>query len=308
MTSKKKIVVATRPSLLAYTQTMQTVELLQKANPDIEFEVKKFSTQGDRVLNRSLTEFGTTGLFVKELEHALLEGEADIAVHSLKDVPSFHPAGLKLVAYPEREDVRDIFLTKDGKTLEEMPAGFILGTGSPRRRVQLANVRDDIEFKEIRGNIDTRIQKLHDGEYDAIILAAAGLNRLGKEFNESAFIDVDQCIPAIGQGAIAIECRSDDAETISILEKVNHKATELAVLAERAFMAEIEGGCKFPLAAHAVVDGKHLNMIAIVGDLKTNQYITEGIEVSVDESVAKSKELASKMKEICKEKGINFYL
>ncbi len=308
MTSKKKIVVATRPSLLAYTQTMQTVELLQKANPEVVFEIKKFSTQGDRVLNRSLTSFGTTGLFVKELEHALLEGEADIAVHSLKDVPSGHPEGLRLHAFPEREDVRDIFLTKDGKTLDEMPAGFVLGTGSPRRRVQLANVRNDIEFKEIRGNIDTRIQKLMDGEYDAIILAAAGLNRLGKEYNENAFLDVDQCIPAIGQGAIAIECRSEDTETISILEKVNHKNTEDAILAERAFMAEIEGGCKFPLAAHAVVTDNILNMIAIVGDLKTNEFITEGIEVPVEESVAKSKELASKMKKICKEKGINFYL
>lgn len=308
MTSKKKIVVATRPSLLAYTQTMQTVELLQKANPEVEFEVRKISTQGDRVLNRSLTEFGTTGLFVKELEHALLECEADIAVHSLKDVPSAHPEGLKLVAFPEREDARDIFLTRDGKSLDEMPEGFVLGTGSPRRRVQLANARADIEFKEIRGNIDTRIQKLMDKEYDAIILAAAGLNRLGKEFNENAFLDVDLCIPAIGQGAIAIECRSNDTDTIAILEKINHKNTADAIFAERAFMAEIEGGCKFPLAAHAVVSNNVLNMIAIVGDLKTNDFIVEGMEVSVEESVAKSKDLANKMKKICKAKGINFYL
>lgn len=308
MISKKKIVVATRPSLLAYTQTMQTVELLQKANPEIEFEVKKFSTQGDRVLNRALTEFGGTGVFVKELEHALLENEADIAIHSLKDVPSAHPAGLKLVAFPEREDARDVFLTRDGSSIEDMPEGFVLGTGSPRRRVQLANVRNDIVFKEIRGNIDSRFQKLMDGEYDAIILAAAGLNRMSKEYDEDMLLDIDLCIPAIGQGAIAIECRSNDLETIAILEKVNHRDTENAVLAERAFMAEIEGGCKFPLAAHAVVSDNTLNMIAIVGDLKTNKFIVEGIEVSVDESVEKSKELAIKMKTICKEKGINFYL
>lgn len=308
MISKKKIVVATRPSLLAYTQTMQTVELLRKANPEIEFEVKKFSTQGDRVLNRALTEFGGTGVFVKELEHALLENEADIAIHSLKDVPSAHPAGLRLVAFPEREDARDVFLTRDGSSIEDMPEGFVLGTGSPRRRVQLANVRKDIEFKEIRGNIDSRFQKLMDGEYDAIILAAAGLNRMSKQYDENMLLDVDLCIPAIGQGAIAIECRSNDSETITILEKVNHRDTEIAVLAERAFMAEIEGGCKFPLAAHAVVSDNTLNMIAIVGDLKTNQFIVEGIEVSVNESVEKSNELAIKMKAICKEKGINFYL
>jgi len=308
MSDRKKIIVATRPSLLAYTQTMQTVELLQKTNPKVEFEVKKFSTQGDRVLNRSLTEFGTTGLFVKELEHALLENEADIAIHSLKDVPSFHPEGLKLVAFPEREDVRDVFLTRDGSTIEEMPKDFVLGTGSPRRRVQLADLRSDIEFKEIRGNIDTRMQKLMDGEYDAIILAAAGMNRLGKEFNENLLLDVDQCIPAIGQGAIAIECRNNDPETIAILEKVNHEPTMNAVLAERAFMAEIEGGCKFPLAAHAVVTGEELFMVAIVGDLKTNNFIVEQIEVSVSESIQKSKELALQMKETCKAKGINFYL
>lgn len=308
MTDKKKIVVATRPSLLAYTQTMQTVELLREANPDVEFQVKKISTQGDRVLNRSLTEFGGTGLFVKELEHALLENEADIAIHSLKDVPSSHPEGLKLVAFPEREDVRDVFLSRDGLTIDEMPSNFILGTGSPRRRVQLAAIRDDIQFKEIRGNIDTRIQKLMDGEYDAIILAAAGMNRMGKEFDESLLLDVDQCIPAIGQGAIAIECRSNDTETIAILEKVNHKDTQNAILAERAFMAEIEGGCKFPLAAHAVVTNDSLTMIAIVGDLRTNQYIVESVEVPVVESIKKAQELAIQMKTICKEKGINFYL
>ncbi|RZT96056.1 hydroxymethylbilane synthase [Ancylomarina subtilis] len=307
MSPKKKLIVATRPSLLAYTQTMQTVELLQKANPDIEFEVKKFSTQGDRVLNRSLTEFGTTGLFVKELEHALLEGEADIAVHSLKDVPSFHPKGLKLVAYPEREDSRDAFLTRDGQLIEDMPEGFVLGTGSPRRRVQLAHIRPDIVFKDIRGNIDTRKQKLMDGEYDAIILAAAGMNRMGKSASEDCLMDVDMCIPAIGQGAIAIETRSDDAETIARVARVNHKPTELAVLAERAFMAEIEGGCKFPLAAHAVVDGNLLNMIAIVGDLQSGDFIVESIEVPVEDSVAKSTDLAQKMKAICAEKGINFY-
>ncbi|WP_372751018.1 hydroxymethylbilane synthase [Labilibaculum sp.] len=308
MPSKKKIVVATRPSLLAYTQTIQTVELLQKANPDVEFEVKKFSTKGDRVLNRSLTEFGGTGLFVKELEHALLANEADIAVHSLKDVPSAQPSGLRLGAFPEREDSRDVFLTREGLGIDEMPKGFILGTGSPRRRVQMANIREDIEFKEIRGNIDSRIQKLHDGEYDAIILAAAGMNRLNKEFDENLLLDVDLCIPAIGQGAIAIECRSADAETLEIIKRVNHPETEQAILAEREFMAEIEGGCKFPLAAHAVVSNHVLTMIAIVGDLKTNQFIVEEIETSVDESLEKSKELAIQMKNQCKDKGINFYI
>jgi len=308
MPEKNKIVVATRPSLLAYTQTMQTVAFLQEANPDVEFEVIKYSTKGDRVLNRSLTEFGGTGLFVKELEHALLEKEADIAIHSLKDVPSFHPKGLRLQTFPERQDTRDVFLSRTGLSLEEMPKGFVLGTGSPRRKVQLAHIRPDIEFKEIRGNIDTRIQKLMDGEYDAIILAAAGMNRLGKEFDENLLLDVDQCIPAIGQGAIAIECREDDTRTAEIIRKINHKETQDAVLAERAFMSQIEGGCKFPLAAHAVVTDNILNMIAIVGDLKSGDFIIENMEVAVAESIEKAKELADQMKDTCKQKGINFYI
>jgi len=171
----------------------------------------------------------------------------------------------------------------------------------------LADVRPDVKFKDIRGNINTRMQKLQDGEYDAIILAAAGMNRMGNEFDEEMLLDVDLCIPAIGQGAIAIETRDNDTECIAAVRKVNHKATEIAVLAERAFMAEIEGGCKFPLAAHAVVDAKHLNMIAIVGDLKSGDFIVESIEVPIEESVAKSAELARKMKAICQEKDINFY-
>ncbi|RUT79862.1 hydroxymethylbilane synthase [Ancylomarina longa] len=308
MTDKNKVVVATRPSLLAYTQTMQTVALLQEANPDVEFEVIKYSTKGDRVLNRSLTEFGGTGLFVKELEHALLEKEADIAIHSLKDVPSFHPKGLSLQSFPERQDTRDVFLSRSGKGIDDMPEGFVLGTGSPRRRVQLAHVRPDIKFKEIRGNIDTRIQKLMDGEYDAIILAAAGMNRLGKEYDENLLLDVDQCIPAIGQGAIAIECREEDSRTAKIIKKINHQATQEAVLSERAFMSQIEGGCKFPLAAHAVVTDDILTMIAIVGDLKTGEFIIENMEVAVAESVEKAKELADQMKDTCKQKGINFYI
>jgi len=308
MSTKKTIVVATRPSLLAYTQTQQTVALLQEKNPEINFKIIKFSTKGDRVLNRSLTSFGTTGLFVKELEHALLEGEADIAIHSLKDVPSFHPETLMLAAFPEREDSRDLFLTRKNEKMEDMPQNFVLGTGSPRRVVQLAALRGDAKFKDIRGNIDTRMQKLEDGEYDAIILAVAGLKRLGKDISDKVFIAKKDCIPAIGQGAIAIECRSNDTETRKILSTINHPATQQAVLAERAFMAEIEGGCKFPLAAHATVSENTLTMDAIVGDLATGKFITEQINCPIEKSIEQAKEMAIFMKKICKEKGINFYI
>lgn len=305
---KKTLIVATRPSLLAYTQTMQTVELLEKANPEIKFEVIKYSTKGDRVLDRSLTSFGGTGLFVKELEFALLEKTADIAIHSLKDVPSDQPEGLSLLSFPEREDVRDVFLSKEGKTISEMPLGFVLGTGSPRRLVQLKALRPDIIFKDIRGNIDTRIQKMLDGEYDAIVLAASGLNRLSKKYSEKVHLSTKDCIPAVGQASLVIECRHDDEITKEIIRKINHLESEQAVLAERSFMAEIEGGCKFPLAANAFIENEMLHMTAIVGDLSTGEFITEKIIVKVNESIIAAQNLAKKMKMKCKDKGINFYL
>lgn len=308
MAPRKKLIVATRPSLLAYTQTMQTVELLQRMNPDVEFEIVKFSTHGDRVQHRSLTEFGGTGVFVKELEHAMIEHRADFAVHSLKDVPSDQPSGLCLAAFPQREDVRDVLLSSDGKLLSEMPEGFILGTGSPRRRVQIAALRPDVVFKEIRGNIDTRIGRLMQGDYDAIILASAGMNRLGKSYPHSSLLETHDCIPAIGQGAIALECRSDDRETLEILKSINHGSTQAAVLAERAFMAEIEGGCKFPLAAYATVQNDILSFTAIVGDLATGRFIKEKFSAPVEQSQLKAIELADQMKETCNKEGINFYL
>ncbi|MFA8435878.1 MAG: hydroxymethylbilane synthase [Marinifilaceae bacterium] len=308
MPAKKKLIVATRPSLLAYTQTEQTVQLLRNKNPEIEFEIVKFSTKGDRVLHRSLTEFGGTGVFVKELEHAMLENEADIAIHSLKDVPSGQPEGLCLMSFPQREDPRDVFLTRKGENISELHEGFVLGTGSPRRRVQIAAIRPDVQFKDIRGNIDTRMSKLEEGEYDAIILAAAGMNRLGKSFDKKLSIETSDCIPAVGQGAIALECRANDFETQKVLRSINHQPTEIAVLTERAFMAEIEGGCKFPLAAHATVQNGMVTMDAVVGDLTTNRFVKERIVVPVADSQQAAINLAIEMKKTCQKEGINFYL
>ncbi|MCT4674146.1 MAG: hydroxymethylbilane synthase [Prolixibacteraceae bacterium] len=308
MSTKRVINVATRPSLLAKTQTEQTVELLRSKHPDIEFNIKTFSTKGDRVLDRSLTQFGSTGLFVKELEMAMLDGEADIAVHSLKDVPSVNPPQFCLAAYAPRENAHDVLLTRNGETLETLPQNFILGSGSPRRRVQIAQIRPDVTFKDIRGNIDTRIQKLNNGEYDAILLAAAGMNRLGITYNDSDIIDLSLMTPAIGQGAIAIECRKDDTEIQEILSKINDQDTEYAVLAERAFMAEIEGGCKFPLAAHAIRKGENLEITALVGDNSTMKQIKKSIIVPIKDSVERSQRLAQEMKEECKKLNINYHL
>ncbi len=274
MSKKKKYIVATRPSLLAYTQTQQTVALLQACNPDIEFEIVKISTHGDKVTDKPLTQFGGTGVFVKELENAILEGKADIAIHSLKDVPSIQPEGLQLAAFAPREDVRDLLLLNGLASKEDLPDNCVIGTGSPRRIVQLQQIKPNAEFKELRGNIDTRMQKLENGEYDAIVLAAAGLNRLGKQIPESAFLSVDESIPAIGQGAICLECRADDTETFALLQSINDKATETAVTAERSLMKRIGGGCKFPLGAYAQIKNNKLQMTAMTGDHHTGKMIS----------------------------------
>lgn len=295
---KNKIVVATRPSLLAYTQTMQTVALLEKANPDVHFEVKKFSTQGDRNQKSSLTAFGGTGVFVKELEQALLTNEADIAIHSLKDMPSLQPEGLSLAAFPEREDPRDVFV------VENTPIKTV-GTGSPRRLLQCAMQYPEVDFVEIRGNVETRLQKMQDGLCDATYLAAAGLNRLGLELSNGNMLAVEDFIPAIGQGALAIECRTDDEETQKIVAKINHQPTELAVKAERAFMKEIEGGCKFPLAAHAYYKGEKLRFLAIIGDLESRKYVKRAEEFALKTAENDAVLLAKEMKDECRKLNIN---
>ncbi|HLP03911.1 MAG TPA: hydroxymethylbilane synthase [Paludibacter sp.] len=287
----RKFIVATRPSLLAYTQTQQTVDVLKRENPDCEFEIIKISTHGDAVANKPLTAFGGTGVFVKELENALYEGVADFAVHSLKDVPSTQPDGLVLAAFPVRQDARDVVLTRQGTGLQNLGGGCKIGTGSPRRMVQVAAMKPDAVFTDLRGNIDTRLQKLEDGQYDAIVLAAAGLKRLGKPVEESAILPMDVCIPAVGQGAIAVECRADDTETIALLKTINDPATEVAVLAERSYMKTIGGGCKFPLGAYATVNADKVTLQVMLGNHFTGQIIRMGRTAPVTEAGELGREL-----------------
>lgn len=294
---KNKIVVATRPSQLAYTQTMQTVALLEKAHPHLTFEVRKFSTKGDRDTRRSLTEFGGTGLFVKELEYALLDGEADIAIHSLKDVPSLQPEGLQLVAFPKREDPRDVLVHRgqDIKTI---------GTGSPRRLLQMALRMPEVSFTDIRGNIESRLEKVYRGDYDATLLAVAGLSRLGLVPENTTYLSVEEFIPAIGQGALVLECRSDDEETIKIAKSINHEETAIAVVAERIFMKEVEGGCKFPLASHAFLTDLGLHFSAIIGNLETKKYIRKDKIYNLATANEDVRQLAVQMLRECEQEGI----
>lgn len=304
MSMKKKYIVATRPSLLAFTQTSQTVALLQTAHPDCEFEIIKFSTTGDKVTDKPLTAFGGTGVFVKELENAILEGKADFAIHSLKDVPSIQPEELTLASFPKRENPCDVLLIANGKSLEDLNDDCTIGTGSPRRIVQIAALKPLAKFTELRGNIDTRIAKLESGQYDAIVLAAAGLNRLSKFELTTNPLSTEQCLPAIGQGAIAIECKSSDIETINMLRAINNPETEIAIIAERSFMKRVGGGCKFPLAAYATISGPKLHLEAMIGDHVNFKIIRLYENSTIDKAEECGIKLAERIIAAADEKGI----
>jgi hydroxymethylbilane synthase len=251
----RKIIVGSRRSKLALTQTNWVIAQLKKLNPNFDFEVKEIVTKGDKILDVTLSKVGGKGLFVKEIEQAMLNKEIDMAVHSMKDMPAVLPEGLTIGCIPFREDHRDALISKDHVKLNDLKPGSIIGTSSLRRSAQLLAQRPDLEIKWIRGNVDTRLEKLESGEYDAIILAAAGLSRLGwaKEV-VTEFIDADICVPAVGQGALSIECREDDQELLDLFEKFTCKKTERAVRAERAFLQKMEGGCQVPIAGFAQVD------------------------------------------------------
>lgn len=248
----RKIIVGSRRSKLALTQSNWVIDQLRKLDLPFEFELKEIVTKGDRILDVTLSKVGGKGLFVKEIEQAMLNGEIDMAVHSMKDMPAVLPEGLMIGCIPPREDHRDVLISNDNLTLAELPEGAVVGTSSLRRSAQLLAKRPDLKIKWIRGNVDTRIQKLKDEDYDAIVLAAAGLSRLGwKKEVVSDFIDENVCIPAVGQGALSIECRSDDQELLDLLSKLTCKDTEEAVRAERVFLKEMEGGCQVPIAGYA---------------------------------------------------------
>lgn len=251
----RKIIVGSRRSKLALTQTNWVIEQLRKIDPSYEFEVKEIVTKGDKILDVTLSKVGGKGLFVKEIEQAMLNGEIDMAIHSMKDMPAVLPEGLVIGCIPEREDHRDVLISKDHVPLKELKKGAIVGTSSLRRSAQLLAVRPDLEIKWIRGNIDTRLEKLKTDEYDAIILAAAGLSRLGWAKDVvTEFLEPEICLPAVGQGALSIECRGDDKELLALLKKFSCDTTDKTVRAERAFLDKMEGGCQVPIAGYAYIN------------------------------------------------------
>ncbi|EKO3418579.1 hydroxymethylbilane synthase [Vibrio fluvialis] len=266
MTSTTPIRIATRQSPLALWQAHYVKDALQAAHPGLEVELVTMVTRGDVILDTPLAKVGGKGLFVKELEVAMLEGRADLAVHSMKDVPVDFPEGLGLVTICEREDPRDAFVSNTYASLDELPHGAIVGTCSLRRQCQLKEARPDLVIKELRGNVGTRLGKLDAGEFDAIILAAAGLKRLKLEQRIRSFIEPEQSLPAVGQGAVGIECRLDDARLRELLAPLSHAETTDRVLCERAMNLTLEGGCQVPIGSYALLEGDDLWLRALVGE------------------------------------------
>jgi hydroxymethylbilane synthase len=261
-----RLVLATRRSQLALAQSRAFARALEAAVPGLVVEELQVVTSGDKIQDRSLQEVGGKGLFVKELEEALLDKRADFAVHSIKDVPAEVAPGCALVCIPKREDPRDVIVTKTGGGLASLAPGARLGTSSLRRAVAIRDARPDLVIEPVRGNVDTRLRKVHEGPFDATVLALAGLKRLGLADKASELLSPEVSLPAIGQGALGIECRADDVATIDALRTMEDLETTIAVTAERAVMAAVEGSCKIPVAAYAVRKGGDLWLRGMLAD------------------------------------------
>jgi hydroxymethylbilane synthase len=262
--SLSKLVVGSRGSKLALFQANWVKSSLELQYPDLAVEIKVIKTSGDIFTEAPLSQIGGKGLFTKEIEEALFRHDIDLAVHSLKDLPTVLPEGLCLAAVSQREDVRDAFLSNRYEAFSELPLGAQVGTSSLRRQSQLLHVRDDVQVKNLRGNLETRIRKLKEGHYDAIILACAGLIRLGYADQIRERISVDLVCPAVGQGALGIEARCDDPLTLEKVQSLNHSDTRRAVEAERAFLRRLGGGCQVPIAGFARIENRELRMLGVI--------------------------------------------
>ena len=260
-----KLIFATRPSALAHWQTQWVIHALKKIHPNLECEEIVTTTQGDRILDRALPEIGGKGLFTQELESELLNGSVHCAVHSLKDLPVENSPELTIGCIPVRADMRDVLISANGYTLTTLPANASVGTSSLRRSAQLLSFRPDFRIQSLRGNVDTRLRKALDGQYDTIILAAAGLTRLGLDNHVTDWLSLDVMLPAPGQGALAVQCRADDHTTINLLAALDDESTRKAVTAERAFLRGLGGGCAVPVAAYAKVESQTPKFIKLTG-------------------------------------------
>lgn len=292
---KAKLTIGTRQSLLALWQSNHIAALLREKYPECEVVLKKIVTKGDRILDVPLAQIGGKGLFTKEIETELADGTIDLAVHSLKDMPTVLPEGLCLTAITERANVGDAFVSNKYASFDELPLGVVIGTSSLRRKAQLLAARPDLQIMDLRGNVDTRLRKLDEGLYDAIILAAAGLERLGHGDRITALIPPDVCLPAVGQGALAIEARTADDEVRSMLEFLNDLPTKQSTDAERAFLGLLEGGCQVPIGVHADVAGEQIKIEAIIAALDGSTVLRDTITGKAEDAVALGQQLGKKM-------------
>lgn len=287
--------IATRKSALALWQAEYVKARLEAIHPTLTVELLPMTSRGDKILDVPLAKVGGKGLFVKELEHALLEGEADIAVHSMKDVPMAFPEGLGLSVICEREDPRDALVSNRFSCFADLPEGAVVGTSSLRRQCQLLAIRPDIKIQFLRGNVNTRLDKLDAGDYDAIILASAGLLRLGLAERIAEYIAPETCLPAGGQGAVGIECRTDDEATQNLLAPLQHRLTTECVVAERAMNRRLEGGCQVPIASYAIHRDGQLWLRGLVGDPNGSRLIMNEVSGQAEDAESMGMALAEKL-------------
>lgn len=292
---KKKIVIGTRGSKLALWQANWVKGELEKKHPELEVSLEKIKTTGDKILDVPLAKVGGKGLFVKEIEEALLEGRAHLAVHSMKDVPTIFPKGLHLRCITKREDPRDAVFSRNNVKLLDLPKGSKIGTSSLRRQSQILHLRPDFEILHLRGNLDTRMRKLEDGHFDAIILAGAGVKRLGWESKITELLSPEVSLPAIGQGALGIETRTDDEYINNLVAFFDHPETSYAVRAERALLKRLEGGCQVPIAAYGQLSGDTLNLTGLVASPDGKIFVRDAISGHKDKAEPLGVELAEKL-------------
>jgi hydroxymethylbilane synthase len=275
---RKQIRIGTRASALALWQADWVKSEIESEYPGMIVTLTKIKTTGDKILDVPLAKVGGKGLFVKEIEEAMLENEIDIAVHSMKDVPTFFPNGLHLACITKREDARDALLSRNHVSFKDLPRGANVGTSSLRRQAQLMSMRPDFVIHQLRGNVGTRMQKLKEGRFDAIILAAAGVKRLGLEANVTEYLSPEISLPAIGQGALGIECRVDDRELNDLIAFFNHPESRTCVTGERALLRRLEGGCQVPIACYGQIKDRKLRLIGLVGSVDGKRIIRDSIE------------------------------
>ncbi len=293
--ARSSLVVGTRGSPLALWQAEWVQQQLREIAPQLSVEVQRIKTSGDKILDVPLAKIGGKGLFVKEIEEALLRGEIDLAVHSMKDVPTALPDGLGILCIPPRENPQDVLVSRQGQTLEQLPTGARIGTSSLRRQAQLLRRRPDFHISMLRGNLDTRLRKVREGEFDAIVLAAAGLRRMGWVDQVTEYLAPEVSLPAIGQGALAIEGRTSDSFVRDLLQPLDDPPTRTAVTAERALLDRLEGGCQVPIGAHATITGDRLALDALIASVDGRRVVRDRIEGPVSDARDLGLQLAERL-------------